>query len=345
MNTNQNKQPLQFTGTGFEFFKIWIVNIMLSIVTLGIYSAWAKVRTRRYFYGNTQLMGTAFDYLADPMKILKGRLIAFTVFVIYSVVGSFAPAAQLGLMLLFIPIVPWVIIKALSFNAYNTAYRNIRFDFNANYLTALKVFVGLPLLVGLSAGLAYPYFVKARKQFIIDHSAYGSSPFELEVTVGAFYLIYFKAFIMYVVIGGIAMGLISLFSNDMDEMVTLIPEKTTMMSVFSLFVIPAFMLIFTYIYTSITNLVINQTQLQGHHFKSTLTVGKLCWIYFSNIVVIMFSFGLMIPWAMIRTTRYRISCLSVYIVGNPDEFIAAETKRAEAIGEEIGDMFDMDIGL
>lgn len=45
----------QFRGTAKEYFKIWIVNVLLSIVTFGIYSAWAAVRTRRYFYGNTVL--------------------------------------------------------------------------------------------------------------------------------------------------------------------------------------------------------------------------------------------------------------------------------------------------
>ena len=39
----------EFTGDAKEFFRIWIVNLALSIVTLGIYSAWAKVRTQPLF--------------------------------------------------------------------------------------------------------------------------------------------------------------------------------------------------------------------------------------------------------------------------------------------------------
>ncbi|MDR1854861.1 MAG: DUF898 domain-containing protein, partial [Azoarcus sp.] len=39
---------LQFTGSGGEYFRIWIVNLLLSILTLGIYSAWAKVRREQY---------------------------------------------------------------------------------------------------------------------------------------------------------------------------------------------------------------------------------------------------------------------------------------------------------
>lgn len=53
MQTQQ--QRFSFTGTGSEYFRIWIVNLLLSIVTLGIYSAWAKVRRMKYFYRNTRL--------------------------------------------------------------------------------------------------------------------------------------------------------------------------------------------------------------------------------------------------------------------------------------------------
>lgn len=343
INTQHSKYPLEFTGSGGEFFKIWIVNIMLSIVTLGIYSAWAKVRTKRYFYGNTLLMGTAFDYLGDPVKILKGRLVAFAVLVIYSVSAKVSPALQGVLMLIFIPLFPWVIIKALSFNAYNSAYRNIRFTFHAKYLNALGVFIGMPILVALSAGLAYPYFVHARKKFIVNHTAYGTSGLEFQATAGEFYGVYLKA-------SAIMLVLLALFAGVGYK---LIPTPAApsyadiqkAVALGSFLVLPVLMLVFFYIFTAITNLTFNRTVLKQHHFESNLEFGKLCWLFFSNILIIMLSFGLLIPWVIVRTARYRISCISVCVEGTIDEFIAAETERAQAIGEEIGDMFDMDIGL
>src|SRR5690348_14861168 len=54
----------EFHGDAREYFRIWIVNLALGIVTLGIYSAWARVRTQRYFYANTRLAGAPFDYQA-----------------------------------------------------------------------------------------------------------------------------------------------------------------------------------------------------------------------------------------------------------------------------------------
>lgn len=47
------EHPIEFHGTAKEYFGIWIVNVLLSIITLGVYGAWAKVRDRKYFYGNT----------------------------------------------------------------------------------------------------------------------------------------------------------------------------------------------------------------------------------------------------------------------------------------------------
>jgi uncharacterized membrane protein YjgN (DUF898 family) len=131
-----NTQQLEFHGKAGEFFKIWIVNILLSIVTLGIYSAWAKVRTKQYFYSNTELMNSSFDYLADPLKILKGRFLVLAVFILYSLSALISPLVQASLLVIFLPLFPWVIIQSLKFNMYNSAYRNIRFYFNAAYLKA-----------------------------------------------------------------------------------------------------------------------------------------------------------------------------------------------------------------
>src|SRR6187402_1366842 len=75
--------PFEFRGDGGEYFRIWIVNLLLTIVTLGIYSAWAKVRRLRYFYGNTYLDGHSFEFHGRPLAILKGRLIVFGAYLLF----------------------------------------------------------------------------------------------------------------------------------------------------------------------------------------------------------------------------------------------------------------------
>ena len=62
--------PFEFRGDGAEVFKIWIVSLLLTILTLGIYSAWAEVRSNRYFYSNVYFEGESFRYLAKLMQTL-----------------------------------------------------------------------------------------------------------------------------------------------------------------------------------------------------------------------------------------------------------------------------------
>jgi hypothetical protein len=63
---------LTFTGSGAEYFRIWVVNLLLTLATLGIYSAWAKVRRLQYFDRNTQLAGATFDFHGAPRPCCAG---------------------------------------------------------------------------------------------------------------------------------------------------------------------------------------------------------------------------------------------------------------------------------
>ena len=73
---SKQRLRLEFRGKASEYFRIWIVNLFLTLATLGIFSAWAKVRKKRYFYSHTLLDGTSFEYRGRPIPILKGRIIA-----------------------------------------------------------------------------------------------------------------------------------------------------------------------------------------------------------------------------------------------------------------------------
>src|ERR1700759_3419915 len=96
------RTALRFEGSAGEYFKIWIVNLVLTIITLGIFSAWAKVRSKRYFLGNTYLGEHSFDYHGSPKRILLGRLIALALLFGYSLTASIAPKAVFVWGILFV---------------------------------------------------------------------------------------------------------------------------------------------------------------------------------------------------------------------------------------------------
>ncbi|MGB5397085.1 MAG: YjgN family protein, partial [Gammaproteobacteria bacterium] len=197
MDSSQGSRTLQFQfhGKAGEYFKIWIVNIALSILTLGIYSAWAKVRTRRYFYGNTALDGSRFDYLADPLAILKGRMIVFAVILVYAVSVQYIPPVEFLFILLYLVALPWMIVKSMQFNTRNTSYRNVRFNFDGSLKEAVLIFVGLSILIPFTLGLILPYVIKRYKQYMVANSMFGTTHFNFDAATKSFYWIYIKAFI------------------------------------------------------------------------------------------------------------------------------------------------------
>ena len=338
-------EQFRFTGSGSEYFRIWIVNLLLSVITLGIYSAWAKVRRMRYFYGNTHFAGDVFEYHGLPRQILKGRLIAFGMFMVYFVASSLSEAAGLALALVFFFFLPWFAVKALTFRARMSSYRNIRFNFEQDYGGAAKVFIGFTMLIGLTLGLFYPYFAHARYRFAIDNASYGKTRFNFFAGAGVFYWIYFRAVLLYIVATVIGLYLLRTWSgvgieelNDPRKFATVVPR---ILIVF----LPLLLFVAAFLNKCLQNASVGNVQIDRHRVLSRLETGQLFWLYISNTVLIVATLGLFIPWAHVRMARYRYECLAVEVHGSLDDFIAGETATAGAAGDEISDMFDVDLGL
>ena len=342
-DAQQTSIPFSFTGKTGEYFGIWIVNVLLIIITLGIYTAWAKVRTNRYFYGHTFLDNAPFDYLANPISILIGWAIGVVIFITYSISVNFFPLFGIVFMLLVFLFIPWFVVRAMAFRLKNTAHRNIRFAFNKNYSEAALVFIGLPLLIALTLGLIVPYMIYRQKKFIVDNSNYGQTPFSFNAAIWDFYklaLIAFGLIIAVIVIVSIVGGVLgSVLANDGAAD----PALIQMLIMVPMFLVYFF--IFAYWQTKVTNLIWNNVQLEQHQFRSTLKVGYMLWLYFSNTLAILISLGLLIPWARVRTTRYRMENLAFIPGGDLNAFLAAKQQEENAIGEQIGEVMDIDIGL
>ncbi len=334
-----------FNGKAGDYFGIWIVNTLLKIITLGIYSAWAKVRRRRFFYGSTTLDGQPFDYLADPMALFKGWLIAALAFVLYMVGSKVSPLLSMVIGGIIFVAFPWLVVRSRIFNSSNSSHRNIRFSFRPDYRQSYLVFMGLPLLTMLTLGLLSPYMLYRQKKFMIENSYYGAARFTFGATVKEFYIFFLKAGLcsglIVALVGGVALlmnGGVSMVSPaDMNSSLMIIP----MVSLFLVY----FMLI-VYVQTALTNMTWNATSLEGSNFRSTLKVRDMIWLFFSNAVALAASLGLLMPWATVRLMRYRFSRLELLSDGGLDRIILRDGGAGvSATGEEIGDLFDFPVDI
>ena len=71
------RHEVEFTGSGREYFRVWIVNVVLSVLTLGLFTPFARRRTIQYFYGHTLVAGHPLEFTAHQRKMVFGFLVIF----------------------------------------------------------------------------------------------------------------------------------------------------------------------------------------------------------------------------------------------------------------------------
>ena len=189
-------RKIEFTGNTKEYFGIWIVNLILSIITLGIYSAWAKVRRETYFKNNTRVFNTGFGYHATGSQIFKGRLIVFVVLLTVNVASSIQPVFTAFWVPIFLFLLPWILNNSLRFSARMTSFRNIRFNWHGSYWKTMWFLIIAPVLGLLTLGLLTPLISKSYYSYFARSHSYGMSRFDANPKVGYYYLAFLYGVLM-----------------------------------------------------------------------------------------------------------------------------------------------------
>ena len=342
---------LRFTGRGGEYFGIWIVNLLLTILTLGIYSAWAKVRRIQYFYRHTELANSSFDFHGSPTKILLGRVIALAMLLVYNYTARVrSPWIILVLVVLAVAL-PWLLRNSFRFRLYNTSWRGTRFHFRGSVGGAYRVFLLNGFLTLITLYLLAPFTHQRFKAYQHNNSWFGRARFSFHASAGRFYLIYLillAAIVAFGIVIGLA-GLGSMFmalgrtqtsSGHVDPRAFI---KVPLyfygaLLLFGLLIGPLF-------HALLTNLIWSNTRLENHRIECRISPWMLTWIGASNFVLVVVTIGMFIPWAAVRLAKYQVESIRLLPMSDLQEFVAAEPERVGAVGEETATAFDFDIGL
>ena len=362
-------KAIEFNGKAIDYFGIWIANIVLNVVTIGIFSAWAKVRKLRYFYNNTQILNNTFSYHATGWQIFKGRIIALLVIVSFAVISTFLPGFEVISFFIILILLPWIINSSLRFTSRMISYRNVRFNWHGNYGKTLLYFVLGPAISFISLGLLHPLFTKFYYTYYANNHSYGTSQFRAETTAKAFYLGSLRSGFMpcLIVIYGLVLyflwGSRSLFIDSKEEYPPYSDIPVELVNHFK-YVFPELLgnillalipiiIITNFIYSIVARnlllraLVLNNAKEQeiSARFDSTLNPFVYLWIVISNSIVVLLTFGLMSPWAQIRFYRYLCSSTKMEIAGDLDLFVDSEKKRLSSLGEEYSEMEGFEVSI
>ncbi|SFM14571.1 Uncharacterized membrane protein YjgN, DUF898 family [Variovorax sp. OV329] len=140
--------PVRFHGQEGQYFRIWIVNVLLSILTLGLYTPWARRRTVQYFFQNTEMAEGSFEFAAPIRRMLVGFLLFGGLYLAVELAGHSddRTARLVGNLAMAVIVLasPWLWASAMRFRFRHTRWRGLRLVF-APRLTALYV-ASWPLL-------------------------------------------------------------------------------------------------------------------------------------------------------------------------------------------------------
>lgn len=358
---------VRFTGTGDDYFRIWIVNLLLTITTLGFYYPWAKVRRLRYFHTNTLVGGHALDFHGDPKKMLRGYLLAGAMVVLYSVAGQVSRLAGSVAVLIVAGVFPALICAALRFRLANTSWRGLRLRFTGTmggaYRALLLAYALVAVLIGFGAfaeapegpdprlgslmmvallvlyALA-PFIMWLFRKYQHDHYALGDERTSLRVGPGSFYIVSLKIFgvlllcvLAVVVLAGIATALI-------------VPgSRIGQIAIIAFAYLVMFVVLWPYSQSRMQNLIWTHTSSARIRFRSRLSFGRLAGLILANTLLVIVTLGFYWPYAAVAVARARLEAVDIEADIPPDELMAGGQHSDDAAGDAAGDLLGIDIGF
>ena len=351
---------LSFTGDGREYFRIWVVNLLLSLATLGIYSAWAKVRRLQYFDRNTHLAGATFDFHGNPRAVLAGRLLSVVLLGAYHYAFGFSTAFGVAVLLGLLAAFPYLMRGALRFRLGNTRYRGLWLGFDGSVAQAyvawlppaltfvlpgalLAMYPGNPGLAALVLPLYlfWPLMHGRLRRFQHAHLLFGDQHSGYMVKSRSFYKPYLVVFVLSlcaVAAMAVIVGISAYLANGKSG-------GGALATVLSAVLVSYFMYLLAgpYMVVRISNLAWSNTTFPGVRIRSTLPARAFMKLQTKNVFLTLITLGLYRPFAVVNVYRFRMAHVAIEVDGDIEAFANHVAKRGGAAGDGAADGFGIDL--
>ncbi|MFN3861308.1 MAG: YjgN family protein [Roseateles sp.] len=369
---------IRFTGSGSEYFRIWAVNLLLILVTLGLYLPFAKARRIRYFYANTLVDGQALSFHGDAWKMFRGFVLLILLMGAYSLAGRLSSGAALVAFLILCAVWPALWRASLQFRLGNTSWRGLRMRFEGDlkeaYLACLPTYIPAIMLVAsgllmapgeaaqvprltaatslnligvLAIMLLTPMSLTLFKRY--QHNGYriAGQHSRSSLTVGQVYLLSLRVALVSLLplflaglIIGFSVAMLRGFGGSRELALVVLGAGSV------LAYLVYFAVVMPYGAARLQNLVWNTTRSEALGFTSQLRFGALFGLTLKNWLLTLLTLGLYRPFAVVATTRLRVEAVSIGCDDDPLDWVAAANAGHEdATGDVAGDFFGIDMGL
>lgn len=309
MHAPSPERPI-FHGDGATLFGIHLKNLLLTIVTLGIYSFWAKANVRQYLYSHTSLGGDRFTFHGTGRELLSGAARAIGLLlligiasavmsgVVHPIAGGILLYAGSGLLLF-----PIALIGSRRYRLSRTSWRGIRCSFRGDYGDFFALYaVGL-LLTVLTLGLYYPYFHANVRRYVVTESRFGSRAFEFNGQGGDLFIRHLLLYLL----------------------------------------LPLTLGLYLYWHAAFRHRYYwEHTSFGETRFRSTMTGRDLLGISLLSLFLLIITLGIAYPWVQARMMRFQCERLELSSLTAFDD-ARQEFQSGSSFGEGVADALDMEM--
>ncbi len=352
---------LAYDGKISELFGIFLLNLLLTIITLGIFRFWAITRIRRYLWSHMRFEDTRFTYTGRGKELFLGFLLAMLILILmFSAVGVvFAVLAKSHPVLAAIPIGAaylglFILFGAAHFSAQRyrlsrTEWRGIRGGMEGSALRYGLSWLLLLLACVVTLYQAVPWMQVGLARRRIDASRFGSAVFHCEARAGRLYLTWLATIVGYVLLFGVIVVIVvasewSSFARVVSGAVKGQGADAAIMRATPVIIagVLAFFvgsgLLTTWYYTRLSRLILSNTTAvipdaqATLRFGTTMTAGSLLWLVVSNVLIALLTLGLGLPIVLHRYARY--IARTTYMTGTFDaNALMQSTLARPSLGE------------
>jgi uncharacterized membrane protein YjgN (DUF898 family) len=350
---------LTFHGSGGSLFGIHIINIFLTLLTLGVYFFWGKAKVRNYLFGQSEFAGDRFAYHGTGRELFTGFLKAAIIFGAISALFRGAPlipggiAVKIGAMLLgyalLLTVIPLAMVGSRRYRLSRASWRGIRFSFRGKTNAFIKLFVRGILLTGLTFGIYYPFFITRQYAYMTDGSYFGNRKFAFDGEGKGIFPFYIKAMALWLLWGVlVAIAIPGIAILVREGGVDLFGSKPLAMGVIFGSLIIATALVFFYIKSFLgakqQTYFWNHTTLETARFRSTIDFHPLFFLTLTNFFILIATLGFGWPWAAARKARFYMSNLRLE---GPIDLgaVQQEAQAASPTGDALEGLLDVDVGF
>ncbi len=308
--TNQTK----FYGDGGKYLGILAVNFILTIITLGLYYPWARAKNLQYIYGETEFSGNRLMFHGTGKEMFKGFIKAMVVIVILygiyfsalrSADSTFRLVGTLVFLIGFLLLIPLAIHGGLRYRMSRTSWKGIHFGYRGKLGELFGIWFKGVFFTIITFGIYGSWFSVNLRKYIISNIRLGNVKFRFDGEGGDLFIINLKFILVYLSLG-----------------------------------IYIFWFLRNHNHFAINNLKVVQDDFPVT-FRSTLTPGEIFTTSIVNVLIVICTLGIGLPWAIIRNMRMVFNNIELDGAFNPDSIVQTEESYADATGDDLLSMLDI----